>query len=122
MLCSCASQVERSGDVIEFYNIVFIPSVKAFLLHLSQRSIPILRPPKMPQPGSASYSFLFLPFPFPACLFCQLQTHNAVYLDKDSEWPCMLHNLIADMATYVLSHMCAIGMSELVFEHTTSGA
>ncbi|KAK9863068.1 hypothetical protein WJX84_009434 [Apatococcus fuscideae] len=46
-----AFQVERSGDVIEFYNIVFIPSVKAFLLHLSQRSIPILRPPKMPQPG-----------------------------------------------------------------------
>ena len=43
-------QVDRSGDVIEFYNIVFIPSVKGFLLQLSQRRIPTISP-KLPQLG-----------------------------------------------------------------------
>lgn len=53
-------QVERSGDVIEFYNNVFIPSVKVFLLHLSQRRIPIIPPPKLPQPRGAFLSCMDL--------------------------------------------------------------
>ena len=84
MLSSEAVQVERSGDVIEFYNIVFIPSVKSFLLHLSQRRIPIVPPPKLPQPGGAS------PFSFPAACSCSLPALGRLLFSSDVLQACLI--------------------------------
>lgn len=38
-------QVKETGDVIAFYNMVFIPATKQFVLALGQREVPILSPP-----------------------------------------------------------------------------
>jgi hypothetical protein len=46
------AQVEHTGDVIEFYNAVFIPATKAFLLQLGNGSTPLLPLPTLTVPGT----------------------------------------------------------------------
>lgn len=46
------AQVEQTGDVIEFYNAVFIPATKAFLLQLGNGSTPLLPLPTLTVPGT----------------------------------------------------------------------
>ncbi|KAK9815768.1 hypothetical protein WJX72_009183 [[Myrmecia] bisecta] len=38
-------QVQKTGDVIEFYNAVFIPTIKAFLLKVGTKQAPLTKPP-----------------------------------------------------------------------------
>lgn len=44
--------MEQTGDVIEFYNAVFIPSTKAFLLQLGNGSANLLPLPTLTMPGT----------------------------------------------------------------------
>ena len=46
------AQVEQTGDVIEFYNAVFIPATKAFLLQLGNGSTPLLPLPTLTVTGT----------------------------------------------------------------------
>ena len=54
VLINAAVQVLKTGDVIEFYNAVFIPEVKAFILKLGSRKAQLVRPqlPGPQVPGS----------------------------------------------------------------------
>ena len=45
-------QVDQTGDVIEFYNAVFIPSTKAFLLQLGNGTANLLPLPTLTMPGT----------------------------------------------------------------------
>ena len=45
-------QVDQTGDVIEFYNAVFIPATKAFLLQLGNGSANLLPLPTLTLPGT----------------------------------------------------------------------
>jgi len=44
--------VVKTGDVIEFYNAVFIPAVKAFVLRLGSGKAALVRPPALSVPGT----------------------------------------------------------------------
>ena len=48
----CGAQVDQTGDVIEFYNAVFIPSTKAFLLQLGNGTASLLPLPTLTMPGT----------------------------------------------------------------------
>ena len=41
--CELELSVEQTGDIIEFYNSVFIPMVKPFVLQLGQRKAPLVQ-------------------------------------------------------------------------------
>ncbi|KAK9837434.1 hypothetical protein WJX81_002188 [Elliptochloris bilobata] len=47
-------QVVKTGDVIEFYNAVFIPAVKAFVLRLGSGKAALVRPPALSVPSTPS--------------------------------------------------------------------
>ena len=47
------TQVDQTGDVIEFYNAVFIPSTKAFLLQLGNGTANLL---PLPHPDHAGHA------------------------------------------------------------------
>jgi hypothetical protein len=44
--------VEKTGDVIEFYNAVFIPATKAFLLQLGNKTARLTPLPTLSVPGT----------------------------------------------------------------------
>lgn len=46
------SQVVKTGDVIEFYNAVFIPATKAFLLQLGNKTARLMPLPTLSVPGT----------------------------------------------------------------------
>lgn len=48
----CGTQVDQTGDVIEFYNAVFIPSTKAILLQLGNGTASLLPLPTLTMPGT----------------------------------------------------------------------
>ena len=68
-LAARVAQVEQTGDVIEFYNAVFIPATKAFLLQLGNGSTPLLPLPTLTVPrtplrmGASPYSLATPPPP-----------------------------------------------------------
>ena len=45
-------QVVKTGDVIEFYNAVFIPATKSFLLQLGNKTAPLAQLPALSVPGT----------------------------------------------------------------------
>lgn len=46
------TQVDQTGDVIEFYNAVFIPATKGFLLQLGNGTTNLLPLPTLTMPGT----------------------------------------------------------------------
>ena len=50
--CHARTQVTKTGDVIEFYNAVFIPAVKAFVLALGAGKARLVPLPALAQPGT----------------------------------------------------------------------
>ena len=53
------AQVVKTGDVIEFYNAVFIPAVKAFVLRLGSGKAALVRPPALSVPSTPSRAGVF---------------------------------------------------------------
>lgn len=47
--------VSQTGDIIEFYNAVFIPTVKSFVLKLGSRKAPLIRSATLQNPQSRKF-------------------------------------------------------------------
>lgn len=45
----------KTGDVIEFYNAVFIPATKSFLLQLGNKTAPLATLPTLSVPGNTHW-------------------------------------------------------------------
>ena len=113
-------QVEQTGDVIEFYNAVFIPSTKAFLLQLGNHSAALLPLPTLTMPGtplrmgSNPYSLATPPPPDRAAINRCLSPAGKVFvspmrqpgqqasnaIERSTVPPAILHGLATQMSCW----------------------
>jgi hypothetical protein len=106
------AQVDQTGDVIEFYNAVFIPATKAFLLQLGNGSTPLLPLPTLTMPGTplrmgaSPYSLATPPPPDRAAINKCLSPAGKVFVSP-MRTPGQQVTLLSPWLIYAMCSFCA---------------